>query len=73
MSQATVQEFLLKNKDTWFSSREISVAIGQNMGSVSNNLRRLIKGGFVITKKERSSRPNCTHAIVLYKARVRII
>ena len=43
MGQQEVYDFLKKNKDTWFSSKEIAEKLEASVGSVTTTLAKLRK------------------------------
>lgn len=47
MGQQEVYDFLLKNKDEWFTSKDISEALGVSIGSVTMSLKKLRKTNLV--------------------------
>ncbi|MGM5483488.1 MAG: winged helix-turn-helix domain-containing protein [Nanobdellota archaeon] len=47
MGQQEVYEFLKKNPDKWFTSREISENLNVSIGSVTMNLKKLRKSKLI--------------------------
>ena len=47
MGQQEVYDFLKKNKNTWYTSREISEALGVSIGSVTMSLKKLRKTNII--------------------------
>lgn len=47
MGQQEVYDFLCKNKDKWFTSRDISDALGVSIGSVTMSLKKLRKTNII--------------------------
>ncbi|MCF7871423.1 winged helix-turn-helix domain-containing protein [Candidatus Woesearchaeota archaeon] len=47
MGQQEVYDFLCKNKGKWFTSREISDALGVSIGSVTMSLKKLRKTNII--------------------------
>ena len=47
MGQQEVYDFLCKNKEKWFSSRDISEALGVSIGSVTMSLKKLRKTNLI--------------------------
>lgn len=47
MGQQEVYEFLKKNPDNWFTSREISENLEVSIGSVTMNLKKLRKSKLI--------------------------
>ncbi|MBT4352618.1 HTH domain-containing protein [archaeon] len=52
MGQQEVYDFLKKNKNKWFTSKDISNALSLSIGSVTNNLKKLRKSTSVKSKME---------------------
>lgn len=47
MGQQEVYDFLCKNKDKWFTSRDISEALSVSIGSVTMSLKKLRKTNLI--------------------------
>ena len=47
MGQQEVYDFLKNHPDRWFTSREISEALGISIGSVTMSLKKLRKSGII--------------------------
>lgn len=47
MGQQEVYDFLCKNKDKWFTSRDISDALNVSIGSVTMSLKKLRKTNLI--------------------------
>ncbi|MCF7900966.1 winged helix-turn-helix domain-containing protein [Candidatus Woesearchaeota archaeon] len=47
MGQQEVYDFLCKNKGKWFTSRDISDALGVSIGSVTMSLKKLRKTNII--------------------------
>jgi DNA-binding transcriptional regulator GbsR (MarR family) len=47
MGQQEVYDFLRKNKNKWFTSRDISEALGVSIGSVTMSLKKLRKTNII--------------------------
>jgi DNA-binding transcriptional regulator GbsR (MarR family) len=47
MGQQEVYDFLCKNKNTWFTSKEISEALNVSIGSVTMSLKKLRKTNII--------------------------
>ncbi len=47
MGQQEVYDFLCKNKDKWFTSRDISQALNVSIGSVTMSLKKLRKTNLI--------------------------
>lgn len=47
MGQQEVYDFLCKNKNTWFTSKEISEALSVSIGSVTMSLKKLRKTNII--------------------------
>ncbi|PIN81407.1 hypothetical protein COV13_01145 [Candidatus Woesearchaeota archaeon CG10_big_fil_rev_8_21_14_0_10_32_9] len=47
MGQQEVYDFLCKNKNKWFTSKEISEALGVSIGSVTMSLKKLRKTNII--------------------------
>ncbi len=47
MGQQEVYDFLLRNKGSWFTSREISDKLGVSIGSVTMSLKKLRKTNII--------------------------
>ncbi|MFA6073729.1 MAG: HTH domain-containing protein [Candidatus Woesearchaeota archaeon] len=47
MGQQEVYDFLCKNKNTWFTSKEISEALCVSIGSVTMSLKKLRKTNII--------------------------
>lgn len=47
MGQQEVYDFLCKNKNKWFTSRDISEALGVSIGSVTMSLKKLRKTNII--------------------------
>ncbi len=47
MGQQEVYDFLKNNKGKWFTSRQISEALGISIGSVTMSLKKLRKSGII--------------------------
>lgn len=50
MSQYNVLLYLRKNRNKWFTSKEISLALNIQRGCVTTNLNKLLKNKEVIKK-----------------------
>lgn len=53
MGQQEVYDFLVANKEKWFTSKEIAEAIGQSKGSTTNNLSKMKHHGEVKIMSEK--------------------
>jgi len=47
MGQQEVYDFLCKNKNKWYTSKEISEALGVSIGSVTMSLKKLRKTNII--------------------------
>ena len=47
MGQQEVYDFLTKNRNKWFTSREISAMLGVSIGSVTMSLKKLRKTNII--------------------------
>lgn len=47
MGQQEVYDFLKKNKSKWFTSKDISEALGVSIGSVTMSLKKLRKTNII--------------------------
>ena len=47
VGQQEVYDFLMKNKGSWFTSREISEKLGVSIGSVTMSLKKLRKTNII--------------------------
>jgi len=64
MGQEEIAQELKKDKDKWFSIKELAAELGVNPGSVTRAARRLRYAGFVHYKH---SQDNTNHGKYLYK------
>jgi len=62
MGQQEVYDFLKKNKNTWYTSREISEALGVSIGSVTMSLKKLRKTN-IIKYKNTGKRNTYTYKV----------
>jgi len=50
MGQWDIHDFLKKNPDKWFTTKELSLHLGVSAGSIGSSVRKLRKTGLVETK-----------------------
>jgi DNA-binding transcriptional regulator GbsR (MarR family) len=62
MGQQEVYDFLKKHKNTWFTSRDISEALGVSIGSVTMSLKKLRKTN-IIKYKNTGKRNTYTYKV----------
>ncbi len=62
MGQQEVYDFLCKNKNKWFTSREISDSLGISIGSVTMSLKKLRKTN-IIKYKSTGKRNTFTYKV----------
>ena len=56
MGQQEVYQFLRKNKDKWFTSKEISLELDRSRGSVQASLRKLYNREDILMKRKKGNR-----------------
>jgi len=62
MGQQEVYDFLKKNKNKWYTSRDISEALGVSIGSVTMSLKKLRKTN-IIKYKNTGKRNTYTYKV----------
>jgi len=64
MTQQEAYDFLRKNKNKWFSSKDVAAGIGNKPGNAQRNLQGLFKSGMVL---QRFNKHRCRVKIPEYK------
>jgi hypothetical protein len=65
MSQSSVYEFLKKNKNKWYTNRQVAGETGASVASVTNNTSKLIKSKFLDSKVVKVNK----YKRIMYRAR----
>jgi len=52
MGQQEIYDFLKKNKRRWFSTRDLSDKLDTSIGSITNCIRKMREGKFIVFKKD---------------------
>jgi len=70
MGQDGIEKYLEQNKQEWFSSKQLATAIGINLPSAQNNIRRMRESNELQIMKSKIGKNN--HPILLYKLNISV-
>lgn len=71
MSQWDIYGFLKRNKEGWFTAKQLAEQLGASSGSVASCVRRLRKADLVACKTVKWARPGMTNQKDIFAYRFR--